>query len=194
MFRRDVLDRLSTPPKAQTKRRERGVALLIVVTILVTMVIVAVPFALSMRQGQERTQAVAARGRATFEASLLAEITKLFLARTHPENEQRRFARGDRTVDAQPGVDSLDEITPNDAFRKQLEEQILSQWDKDPRMAGRAEYLRSRGLGPLNDDRGSIWSVSIQDAQALANVNGASPFLLANLMGSALLDLVKVRR
>ncbi len=167
---------------------ESGVALLIVITILVTMVIVAVPFAMSMRQGQERTESVAARSRAEFEAGLLTEIAKLYLVRTHPDQEEQRFQRGDRTVDANPNVDSLDEITPNDTFRKKLEQEILSEWEKDPRLAAKAQYLKGRGLGPLNDDRGSIWTVQIQDAQALVNVNGASPFLLGNLLGSALLS------
>ena len=39
----------------------------------------------------------------------------------------------------------------------------------------------------MTDDKGSIWSAEVQDAQARVHVNGGSPFLLANLMGSALL-------
>ena len=174
-----------TPTYPPTRR---GVAMLIVITILVTMVLVALPFALSMRQGQERTLAVGARDRARFEAETLADIAKLFLARSHPFQEQQRYDRGERGVDAQPTVDNLDEITPNDAFRKQIESELVEVWEKDPAMAARAQYLRSRGLGPLNDDGGSIWTVLIQDAQALVNVNGASPFLLGNLMGAALLS------
>ena len=75
--------------------RQSGVALLIVITILVTMVLVAVPFALSMRQGQERTQANVARSRARYEANLLADLVKLYLVRTHPYQEQLRYDRGD---------------------------------------------------------------------------------------------------
>lgn len=188
-----VLNSACTCDAAGTSRerlfpeKSRGVAMLIVITILVSMVLVAVPFALSMRQGQERTQANVARSRAKYEADLLADLVKLFLVRGHPHQEQMRYDRGDRTADALPGVDTLDEMTPDDSFRKKIEEEIISQWDKDPAMAERARYLRSRGLGPMNDDRGSIWTVLVQDAQALVNVNGGSPFLLANLMGSALL-------
>jgi len=180
--------RTLTQNSDQAGTAQRGVALLIVITILVTMVLVAVPFALSMRQGQERTRSIAARGRADFEASLLAEITKSFLSQGHPDQEQKRFDRGERGAGADPKVDTLDEMTPNESFRKKLEEEILDQWARDSTMAGHAQYLQSRGLGPLNDDRGSIWTVQVQDAQALVNVNGASPFLLGNLLGSALLS------
>ncbi len=167
--------------------RSRGVAMLIVITILVTMVLVAVPFALSMRQGQERTQATVARSRAKYEADLLADLVKMFLVETHPHQEQLRYDRGDRSVQALAAVDTREEITPDDNFRKRVEAEIIAQWEKDPAMAQRARYLKSRGLGPMNDDRGSIWTVIVQDAQALVNVNGASPFLIANLLGSALL-------
>ncbi|MDJ0521092.1 MAG: hypothetical protein QNJ90_03355 [Planctomycetota bacterium] len=166
---------------------ERGVAMLIVITILVSMVLVAVPFALSMRQGQERTQANIARGRAKYEADLLADLVKLFLVKGHPHQEQMRYDRGERSADALPFVDTLEELTPDDSFRKTIEAEIIAQWEKDPAKAERARYLKSRGLGPMNDDRGSIWTVLVQDAQALVNVNGGSPFLLANLMGSAIL-------
>ena len=103
---------------------QRGVALLIVVTILVTMVIVAVPFALSMRQGQQRTEAARARGRAVFEADILCEMTKLFLVRTTPSQEDERYTRGDRSIDALSAVDSLDEITPTVCPGKNLQPRI----------------------------------------------------------------------
>ncbi len=167
--------------------RSRGVAMLIVITILVTMVLVALPFALSMRQGQDRTQAVGARARARLEAESLAEIAKLYLGSTTPWQEQKRANQGGMGVDSMPLVDSLAEITPNDAFRSTIENEIITMWEKDPSTAGRAKYLKSRGLGPMNDDRGSIWTVLIEDAQARVNVNGGQMFLLANLMGSALL-------
>jgi type II secretory pathway pseudopilin PulG len=162
--------------------------MLIVITILVTMVLVALPFALSMRQGQERTEAMAARERARQEAETLAQLTTLFLSRGQPYQEQKRAEQGETSVDAMPNVDSLEEILPGDMFREKISKLIESLWLKDPAMATRASSLASRGLTPLNDDRGSIWTVLVQDAQALVNVNGASPFLLANLLGAAQLS------
>ncbi|MFV1958355.1 MAG: hypothetical protein ACC662_02965, partial [Planctomycetota bacterium] len=167
---------------------ERGIALLLVITVLVTLVIVAVPFAISMRQGRDRTTSEMARDRALFEAGLLLEAMKHGLAATHPAQEQQRWDQGERGVDSDPTVDSLDEITLGDAFRRQLEEIWTAVLDKDTAQAARQQALRARGLGPMNDDRGSIWTGVVQDANGRVNVNGASPYLLANLMGSALLS------
>ncbi len=180
--------------QATFPRGARGVALLIVITILVSMVIIAVPFAVSQRQGQERTEAIAAQNRAEFEAGVLLDLAHFWLRRTHPEQEQQRLDRfsgvqgrlTDVTMD--PRVDSLEEILPGGEFRRILTDLFASEWAKDPRAAGRLEHLRQRGLTPINDERGSIWSVQVEDAQGRVNVNGASPYLLGNLLGAALLQ------
>ena len=166
---------------------ERGIALLLVVTILVTMVLVALPFAVSMRQGEERTQALGAQQRAEDEARLLAEHLGLWLQRTLPSEEQARQDAGERSVDADPTVDTLEEITPDDRFHSKVADMVLKGWVGDRELAMRAAALKSRGLDPITDDRGSIWSAEVQDAQARVNVEGASPFLLGNLFGGALL-------
>ncbi len=171
----------------------RGIALLLVITVLVTLVLVAVPFAISARQGRERTNSELAKGRALFEADLLLEAMKHALGDTHPMLEQDRWFAGERGVESDPTVDSLDEITLGDAFRKKLEdswEQSLasdSVKTSDPGLLLHLQNLHRRGLGPMNDDRGSIWTGVVEDANAKVNPNGASPFLLGALMGSALL-------
>lgn len=167
--------------------RERGVALLLVVTILVAMVLVALPFAVSMRQGEERTQAIGAQQRAEHESRMLADLVKLHLQRSLPVEEQARQDAGLRSVEADPTVDSLEELTPDDRFRARVADQVLQGWLGDRELASRATWLKSRGLDPITDDRGSIWSVEVQDAQARVHVEGASPFLLGNLFGGALL-------
>ena len=148
----------------RTTRRTpgRGIALLMVITVLVTLVLVAVPFAISMRQGRERTTSETAASRALFEADLLLEAMKHGLARSHPMLELERQAQGEAGVDADPAVDSLAEIDLGDDFRRKLAEA----WDAayatekvkegDPLLRLRVKDLRNRGLGPLNDDRGSI--------------------------------------
>ncbi|MDA1195437.1 MAG: hypothetical protein O2894_09670 [Planctomycetota bacterium] len=177
------------PAVAASRVRSRGVAMLVVITILVTMVLVALPFALSMNQGKERTRAVGSRARARYEAETLLELTKLHLVAGTAAQEQARWDQGMRSVDAMSDVDSLDEIAPGDQFRKTIEGEIIQLWEKEGgERAARAQYLKSRGLGPMNDDRGSIWTVLIEDAQARVNVNGGQVFLLANLMGSAILS------
>ena len=168
---------------------QRGIAMLIVVTVLVTMVIVALPFAMSMRQGRERTEAVVARDRATFEADLLADLAKTWLKTTLPGAEAARWEAGERLVASDPTVDSLAEITPDERFRQAISDEILTIWalDDDERKKEIAKELQERGLTATRDNRGSIWTLLVEDAQARVNANGCSPFLLGNLMGSALL-------
>ncbi|MHC5012180.1 MAG: hypothetical protein ACYTG6_14760, partial [Planctomycetota bacterium] len=175
-------DHPSAPPA-----RDRGIAMVIVIAVLVTLVIIAVPFAVSMRQGHERTNTELSRSRAQFEAGLLIENLKQFLGRTHPSQEQELWAGGERSVEADATVDTLSEITPGDGFRRIVEEAWLAALDRDPTDAYRVQALRARGLGPMNDDRGSIWTGIVEDANARVNPNGASPFLIGNLIGGALL-------
>lgn len=176
------------------RSQEKGIALLLVITVLVTLVIVAVPFALSMRQGHERTTSELAKGRADFEASLLVEAMKHALGNTHPMMEEERWLAGERGLDADSRVDSLEEIALGDDFRRRLEEsweQALSQdfsGASDSLLAAHLQALRARGLGLMNDDRGSIWTGVVEDANGKVNPNGASPFLLGNLLGCALLS------
>ena len=171
-----------------------GIALLMVITVLVTLVIIAVPFAVSMRQGHERTTSELARSRAEFESSLLLESMKQALGRTTPKLEQERWDAGERDLASDPRVDTLEEITLGEAFQKQLEEswsQALSSdsvGTGDPRLTAHLQALKARGLGPLNDDRGSIWTGVVEDANGKVNANGVSPFLLGNLMGAAMLS------
>ena len=169
---------------------EQGVAFLLVVTILTAMVLVALPFAMSMRQGEERTHAVAAQDMASYQARQLADLVKLHLQGTLVRNEQARWSAGTagaRSASEDPSVDSLEEITPDGRFRKNIVRLISEGWSQDPGRAGRSAFLSDRGLDPTRDDRGSIWSVQIEDAQARVHVEGASPFLLGNLFGAALL-------
>ena len=165
----------------------RGVALLMVITALVTLLIVAVPFAISMRKGQERTTSELARNRALFEAELLVEAMKHAMSSTHPAQEQVRWDQGERDVASDPWVDGGEEIALGDDFRRQVEQLWSQAIDKDAVLAGRLQGLKSRGLGPMNDDQGSIWTGVVDDANGRVNVNGCSPFLLANLLGLAIL-------
>jgi hypothetical protein len=196
-----------------TRRDERGVAMLIVITVLAVLVMIAVPYVLSMKRGQENTEALAAQERADFEAGLLLAAVRDSLGYTHPAQELARAASGVRgtaarssvragntptgaakleelSTDADPEVDVEAEYGPTtERFRKQLDEMLRRSWMLDPRIpvpqAGTTTDASKPG--PTRDDRGSIWSADAVDAQALVHVNGASPFLLANLMGSALL-------
>lgn len=171
-----------------------GIALLMVITVLVTLVIIAVPFAISMRHGHERTTSELARSQAEFESSLLIEAMKQALGETTPMLEQERWDKGERDLASDPRIDTLDEITLGESFQRRLEEswsQALgsdASGRADPRLVAHLQSLDARGLGLLGDDRGSIWTGVVEDANGKVNANGVSPFLLGNLMGAALLS------
>ncbi len=167
---------------------ERGVALLMVITVLVTMVIIAVAFAPQMDRGRARTEANAARTRADWEADILAGMVRQFLIATHPKHENDMRGKGEAGPYATPDWDTLEEITPGDGFRAKIVDQIRQAWTNDKRLSDRLRRLEARGLSPLNDDRGSIWSVNVKDANACINVNGCSPYLVGAMFGSALLS------
>ena len=172
------------------RTNERGIAMIMVITVLVTLLIVAVAFAPQMQRGRERTEANAARKRADWGSGTpgrqcQAVAPPLASALRGSAAGSVRMIRMIRWA-TRTSI-RCSEITPGEGFRKLLAQEIKTQWLNDPQLVNRLAYLESRGLDPLNDDRGSIWSVDVVDANALVNVNGCSPYLLANLMGSALL-------
>ena len=149
-------------------RAPRGIAILSVITVLVTLLMIAIPFVISMKLGRDRTQSSAARNRAAFEAELVARAVASFLHKTHPGVEQTARQGGTGGVFADDTVDSLAEIVPPPSYRKTLGDLIA---------AG----------GGVSDARGSIWSWDVRDANALVNPNGAKADLIANLLGAATL-------
>ncbi len=175
---------------ATGRSEERGIALLMVITVLVTLAIVAVTFAPQMQRGRERTESNAAKQRAEFEVRMVLDHVVQYLAMSTPHSEQQIGGLDGLTGMGTLGnwkVDNLDEIIPGEAFHKDLQDLIRTAWTSDPTLVQRLKYLQDRGLDPTRDDRGMISSVSVADAQARINVHGGQPFLLANLMGSALL-------
>lgn len=150
--------------------RERGIAILSVITVLTALLLIAIPFVISMKLGRDRTQASAARNRAAFEAELVGRAVVSYLKRTHPGVEQAARAAGGASVFADDTVDSLEEIEPPASYRKTLADLI------------------SAPAGRLADPRGSIWSWEVRDANALVNPNGAKAELLGNLLGAASLS------
>ena len=186
-----LMNKAQTSKTTRTRREgERGIALLMVITVLVTLAIVAVTFAPQMQRGRERTESNAAKQRAEFEVRMVLDHVVQYLAKSHPHSEQQIGGLDGLTGLGTLGdwkVDTLAEILPGEAFYKELQGLMRTAWTSDPVLVQRLKNLKDRGLDPTRDDRGMISSVKVDDAQARINVHGGQPFLLANLMGSALL-------
>jgi hypothetical protein len=155
-----------------SSRPERGIALLSVVMVLVALILIAIPFAISMKGGRDRTHATVERQRAAHEAEQIVRAVASWLHLTHPAYETRVGKDGEENYD------SLDEVTPPASYRQTIE----GLW---PRSTNEAIGARAPSI---SDPRGSIWTWRVTDQNALVNPNGASPYLVANLLGAALLS------
>ncbi len=151
-------------------RAPRGIAILSVITVLVALLMIAIPFVISMKLGRDRTQASAARNRAAFEAELIVRAVASYLHQTHPGVEQSAKQAGAGGLFGDDTVDTLREILPPPSYRKTL-----------------SDLVASSG-GNVSNPRGSIWSWDVRDANGLVNPNGAKADLIANLMGAATLS------
>ena len=187
-----TLDRMTLESNSRThlafNRGERGIAMVLAITVIVTLAIIATAFAPMMQRSVDRAEANAARLRADEEARLLLKHAEIDLARgAYPNEVAMRESGSVEGTLGNPDVDTRVEFEANDAFRARLMALVEDAWLNDPALAQRMSSLKTRGLSPFQDDRGSIWSVEIDDAQARVNANGGQTFLLANLLGSALL-------
>src|SRR5437867_11342346 len=71
-------------PLPRAARPDRGIALLSVVTVIVALIVIAIPFAISMRLGRDRTESSSYRARAAFEADLIVRAVESYLRGTTP--------------------------------------------------------------------------------------------------------------
>ncbi|HVG92971.1 MAG TPA: hypothetical protein VND21_00880, partial [Planctomycetota bacterium] len=152
-------------------RAPRGIAILSVITVLVALLLIAIPFVISQKLGRDRTEATAARNRAVYEADLVCRAVISFLHRTHPAYELRRKASGGSGAEADDTVDTPDESSPDPSYRKVIAD-LMARAPGSPAPS-------------ISDPRSSIWSWKVVDTAALVNCNGGSPWLVANLLGAA---------
>ena len=145
---------------------ERGIALLTVITCLVALMVIAVPFAISMRMGQERSEVSNARQRARSTVDSLLNFQKAFLVQTTENVEIRNRADSVKGLYSDPDMDNLVEIQPT-----------LSH------MATALGVAASE----LEDPYGLIAGVQVEDENGKVNLNSNSLFMLGNLMGLAML-------
>ncbi|HEU4395092.1 MAG TPA: hypothetical protein VFS92_05965, partial [Planctomycetota bacterium] len=139
------------------RSRERGIALLSVVAVLVLLAIIATPFLVTMRDGAQRGKAVLAEAQAAKEAETAFRVAAAYLTGTHDSAERWAKDSGVKDQPDTPDWDTLDEFQIDDTL------------------------LRNAGLDPEN---GRIWGVTIEDESAKINVNSAPFPLLGRFFGS----------
>ncbi|MFQ5844934.1 MAG: hypothetical protein ACE5JG_08100, partial [Planctomycetota bacterium] len=143
-------------------RNQQGVALITVITALVALMVIAVPFLIAMRLSFERSEANRARVRAMREADSLMRFLEVFLVRTTDriEKQEREAQRG--SINNDPERDTQTEIEPS------LEQVATA-------LGVRAEDVQ--------DPYGTILGWRVDDENAKLNLNSASYFALGNLLG-----------
>ncbi len=143
-------------------RNERGIALLMVITCLFALMVIAVPFAITMRLGLERSETHNARGRAKQIVDSTIRILEASLVRTTERVEIERFNQQIIDVAADPECDPQSEIEPT-------LQQLADTLSMDP--------------ADLQDPYGVIVGWSVEDENGKLNINNCSPFALGNLLG-----------
>lgn len=129
---------------------ERGIALIAVIAALSALLLIAVPFSMSMRDHRESATAFSARSKTRAGASSVLAYAKAQLARTH------------ESIDETPEYDTPDEFV-----------------------------IDFTGLPfRVDDPKGLLWSVDVEDEQGKIALDSASPHLLGNLLGMSRVSAV----
>jgi hypothetical protein len=146
-------------------RNERGIAILTVITALVALMIIAVPFGIAMRMGYERSVASNARVKAQTQVDSALDFLEAYLGRTTDNVEEENRAADRRDCNNNdPDCDTLAEIQPT------LEQMATE-------LGVPVEQLR--------DPYGTILGFSVEDENGKINLNDASYFAIANIMGNS---------
>ncbi|MCB9831975.1 MAG: hypothetical protein H6807_05820 [Planctomycetes bacterium] len=141
-------------------RGDRGVALIVVLSVLAMLLVIATPFVLQAKKDYQSslTTAEQRRARRIAESALLQ--AKLGLEAT---NQGLEHAGGGA---ATPWWDDAAELGVD------AHPDFLREFG-----GGRARYM--------GDPRGDLWSIAVRDEQAFVNADSAPPFLWSGLLGRA---------
>ncbi|MHC4550854.1 MAG: hypothetical protein ACYTEZ_19025 [Planctomycetota bacterium] len=149
------------------KANERGVALLTVITALVALMIIAVPFAITMRMGYERSVASNARSKAKHQVDSVLRFLEAYAVRTTERVELENRANQRKDLDnADPEMDTAREYTPT------LQD-----------MATALGVTQEE----ITDAYGTVLGYEVEDENGKFNLNSASFFALGNLLGLSVL-------
>lgn len=96
---------------------EAGIAVLSVITVLVGLLMIAIPFVISQKLGRDRTESSAARSRAQLEVELVNRAVISWLRQGTAHAEQERKTRGMGGISADDTVDDVTEVTPPPSYR-----------------------------------------------------------------------------
>jgi hypothetical protein len=155
-------------PRSQPRAHhgERGVALIVVISALVMLLVLAVPFVLTGKKDFKIASAAASQMRARQLADAAVEMAAYRLGATHRGIETAGL--GAKT----PYWDTLDELTV-DPHPEEFSALLPRQDDR----------LRAY----MGDPRGDLWSVRVTDEQSKINLDTAPPFLIGALLGRTVL-------
>lgn len=142
-------------------RGQRGIALVMVIVIVAMLVVIAVPFAMSMRMAYRSSQTYVHQTQARLAARGAVARGVHDLYRTHDGLEMAGAAEGWNTP----------------AFDSELE--ILAAIE----LPGLAAERRVIPGGPISN---VLYAARVEDEQGKININSASPWLLGNLLASAI--------
>jgi hypothetical protein len=158
------------------QERESAIALILVVVVIISLVAVATPFLVSMRLSEKSSKNFLDNVKAQEIARGALNHTIFSLYRTHDCEERDRLLATILTGSGQRQKTSLsDQIFATPDF------DLLGEFDITfPRQTASGGSSRS-----FADPTGAIWSAQVQDEQAKINLNSATPWLIANLMGVA---------
>ncbi len=151
------------------RRRQRGVALILVLSCLLGLMVLAAPFLAIALNDNGASENLVSEARVRVGARAVLDHAKVTLERTTPERE---FERG-----GNPDTDPLS--TPL--------------WDTEDEFKIPFDLVDSKGKPlvdadgvPLlhrSDPRGDVWDVSVRDTQATPNLWTSPPFLIAASLG-----------
>ncbi len=158
-----------------------GVALIAIIMLLAGLLAIAGPFLLSTALEARESRLFAARARARIAAEGALSRALWCLSRT-TEGTERAGLYG-FPFDT-PDYDTLDELAVDFEFARPP----VPKGQKPPPWPGVLEGEGRLAPTEFRNPRGEIWRAEIEDEQGKINVNSATPALLGNLLGSAVLE------
>jgi hypothetical protein len=146
-----------------TRANQRGIALLTVITALVALMIIAVPFAITMRMGYERSVHHNARSGAKHQVDSVLRFLEAYAVRTTERVELENQANDRKDLDnADPEVDTAAEFTPT---------------------IGDMSLALNVTQEEITDAYGTVLGWEVEDENSKLNISTCSFFALGNMLG-----------